>query len=96
MIWKNNVSVDTFGTHESNEIRFERKINIFAFSIQDFKEPFTIVFIYLARNVRLGALEREDEPTRVLFGAIVFNSEYQNVELKVENNSKGHLLNKNK
>jgi hypothetical protein len=64
--------------------------------LHDFKEPFTTVFIYLARNVRLGALEREDETTRVLFGAIVFNSKYQNVELKVENNSKGHLLNKNK
>ncbi len=36
------------------------------------------------------------EPTRVLFGAIAFDSEYQNIKFQVENNSKGHLLNKTK
>ena len=38
--------------------------------------------LYLASNVRLRALEREDEPTRVLFGAIVFDSEYQKSQIK--------------
>ena len=91
---KEYVFVNLFGTHASNEIlREEGKINIFAFSIQDFKEPcYTTVCLYLASNVLKERTNRQECSLELSYLTV----SAKKVKLNDENNSNGHLLNKNK
>ncbi len=78
---KDYVSVDSVGpTHRTRFFSRERS-TFLNFQSKILKNLLPLC-LYLASNVRLRALEREDEPTGVLFGAIVFDSEYQKCQIK--------------